>query len=778
MVRVTHSHLRILHGEPRQGTLLNMNYQELKQLEDDLWEAADQLRANSKLTASEYSMPVLGLIFLRHATTRFYALLEEVENSVPARATGQLREDRIKLGFQGKAAIYLPEIARYEYLASLPAGENVAAAIHNAMQAIEDSVTDQDGNKLLEGALPKNYHGLERDLLPELIKIFNRPALQNASGDVFGRIYEYFLNQFAQSGAQEGGEFFTPPSLVRMIVNVIEPDHGTVLDPACGSAGMFVQTGHFMEDVLQKHTHDVDITFYGQEKAEVNSKLARLNLAVHGLEGKILLGNTFYEDQHQLVGQCDFVMANPPFNVDGVQVPKIKNQVGTLEDSPPKRLPFGLPGTAGKSRGKDATETISNGNSLWIQYFYSYLNASGRAGFVMASSASDAGNKDKEIRQQLVDTGHVDVMISIGPKFFYTRSLPCTLWFYDKSKPKERLDSVLMINALNIYTVASVRSHVFSEEQLSNLTSISWLYRGQSERFTELLCHYQRQLAEYLQQLPERIAADDQQIASLEKSLSGLANATLQDTAVAIARTKLGEGHGLTDELLSRFREELRQVKTQSQSWQKLIHIALEAAKPLLAELLAPTVDFISRKAAHSKAEGISATLKAGLAALEARHKAWLKLFDMAEKQLRTRQWVSAAYTFDSDSSRYAKKNLQHRDIKKREQPTLRDLAVEAFKRAGYFIAQAHWLLSRFPEGIYVDVPGLCKVVSRKTIADNDYSLTPSRYVGAALGIEDDDEGEVFRERMKEIHSELLELNDKAAELADCIQQNFAEFVE
>jgi len=761
----------------KQGTCLNMDYQELKQLESDLWEAADQLRANSKLTASEYSMPVLGLIFLRHATTRFYALLDDVESSIPARATGQLREDRIKLGFQGKAAIYLPEIARYEYLASLPASENIAAAIHEAMQAIEDSVTDLDGNRLLAGALPKNYHGLERDLLPDLIKIFNRPALQNASGDVFGRIYEYFLNQFAQSGAQEGGEFFTPPSLVRMIVNVIEPDHGTVLDPACGSAGMFVQTGHFMEEVRHKLTHDADITFYGQEKAEVNSKLARLNLAVHGLEGKILLGNTFYEDQHQLVGQCDFVMANPPFNVDGVQVAKIKSQVGTLEDKPPKRLPFGLPGTAGKSRGKDASETISNGNSLWIQYFYSYLNASGRAGFVMAASASDAGNKDRDIRQQLVETGHVDVMMSIGPKFFYTRSLPCSLWFYDKSKPKERLDSVLMIDARNVYTVVSARSHVFTEEQLSNLSAITWLYRGQTERFVELLGHYQQQLAEHLQQLSERVSADNQQISFLEKALSDLADATLQTTPVAIARTKLGEGHELTDELLASFRDELKQVQTESHAWQQLIDKALAEAKSLLGYL--PTLgDLTARKTAQGKAEAGNTILKAGLAALETRHKTWLKLLDMADKQLRSRQWASAGYTFAYEDCREVKKALQHRDVKKREQPTVRDLAVEAFKRAGYFITQGHWLLSRFPDGVYANVPGLCAVVSRATIADNGYSLTPGRYVGVALGVEDDDEGEAFRERMKEIHSELAELNDKAAELASQIQCALAEMCE
>ncbi|HEY6094336.1 MAG TPA: class I SAM-dependent DNA methyltransferase, partial [Gallionellaceae bacterium] len=431
------------------------DYQELKLLEDDLWEAADQLRANSKLTASQYSMPVLGLIFLRHASTRFKALLPDIEKDIPARATGKLREERIKLGFQGKAAIYLPDTARYDYLAALPASTNLGEVLRDAMIAIEDSVTDQKGQKLLEGALPKDYLGLEQDLLAELIKIFNRPALQNATGDVFGRIYEYFLNQFAQSGAQEGGEFFTPPSLVRMIVNVIEPDHGIVLDPACGSAGMFVQAGYFIEQVHHKSANETDIAFYGQEKADLNSKLARMNLAVHGLEGNIRIGNTFYEDHHQLLGKCDFVMANPPFNVDSVQVAKIKSQVGENQTG---RLPFGLPGVAGKSKGKNESETISNANSLWIEYFYSYLNQRGRAGFVMASSASDAGNKDRDIRQQLVQTGHVDVMISIGPKFFYTRSLPCTLWFFDKGKPKKLLDTVLMIDARNVYTVVSARS--------------------------------------------------------------------------------------------------------------------------------------------------------------------------------------------------------------------------------------------------------------------------------------------------------------------------------
>lgn len=752
-----------------------MDYQELKQLEDDLWEAADQLRANSKLTASEYSMPVLGLIFLRHATTRFNDLLPEVEKAVPARATGALKEDRIKLGFQGKAAIYLPETARYDYLAALPAGTNVGEAIRDAMIAIEASVTDQQGNKLLEGALPKDYLGLEQDLLAELIKIFNRPALQTAKGDVFGRIYEYFLNQFAQSGAQEGGEFFTPPSLVRMIVNVIEPDHGTVLDPACGSAGMFVQTGHFIEEVRHKHTVDTDITFYGQEKADLNSKLARMNLAVHGLEGQIRIGNTFYEDHHQLLRQCDFVMANPPFNVDGVQVAKIKSQVGENQTG---RLPFGLPGITTKTKGKNNGdgETISNANSLWIQYFYSYLNDTGRAGFVMASSASDAGNKDKDIRQKLVASGHVDVMMSIGPKFFYTRSLPCTLWFFDKSKPEDLLDTVLMIDARNVYTVVSARSHVFSDEQLANLTAITWLYRGEHERFTALLASYHTKAGQHLATLPERLAADELQIKALTNALYDFAKATKNDAAVAAIREKLGEEHGITDEALAHFRTELAKLEVQATSWDAMLAQSLNVAKPLQAAIAAlpDSASFAQRKALHDQLDKATPDLKTALGALEARHKSWLKLLDLAEKSLRARHWAA----FDGDGTRDTKKALLPRDAKKREKPTVRDMSVEAFKRASYFVTQGHWLLHRFPDGLYTDVPGLCKAVTRQEIADNDYSLTAGRYVGVAPVSQGDDDAEAFVSRMREIHSELSDLTEKAMTLSAKVQQMFSEWAE
>jgi type I restriction enzyme M protein len=752
-----------------------MDYQELKLLEDDLWEAADQLRANSKLTASEYAMPVLGLIFLRHATARFNALLPAIEQAVSPRATGTLRQQQIKLGFQGKAAIYLPEVARYDVLAALPAGPKLGEAIRDAMIAIEDSVTDQKGLKLLEGALPKDYIGLEQDLLAELIKIFNRPALQSATGDVFGRIYEYFLNQFAQSGAQEGGEFFTPPSLVRMIVGVIEPDHGIVLDQACGSAGMFVQTAHFIEEVRHRHTNEVNITFYGQEKADLNSKLARMNLAVHGLEGNIRIGNTFYEDLHQLLGGCDFVMANPPFNVDGVQVAKIKNQVGENQTG---RLPFGLPGVAGKTKGKAGGEgeTISNANSLWIQYFYSNLNATGRAGFVMASSASDAGNKDRDIRQQLVQTGHVDVMISIGPKFFYTRSLPCTLWFYDKGKPDNLLGTVLMIDARNIYTVVSARSHVFTPEQLSNLSAITWLYRGQHERFTELLSKYQLAAGQHLAVLAERLAEDDVQVDSLRQALRSFGETTLDAAALASVRQKLGDEHGLTDVLLADYRAQVQSVETLAVGWRSALDAVLDSAAVVLSKIqaLREGSGFDLHKTLQTELEAMQPALKAGLAALEARHKAWLKLLDLAEKSLRARQWPA----FAGDAARDAKKALLPRDVKKREKLTVRDAGVEVFKRASYFLAQGHWLLSRFPQGVFENVPGLCKAVSKQEIADNDYSLTPGRYVGVAAGNADGDEGEAFVARMREIHSELDDLNTQAVELARQVQSVFSEWAQ
>ncbi|WP_248918602.1 type I restriction-modification system subunit M [Pseudomonas entomophila] len=725
----------------------------VQQLENELWEAADQLRANSKLTASEYAMPVLGLIFLRHADNRFKAYLPEIEAEIHPKMPDTQREKLIRLGFQGKAAIYLPEKARFDRIVSLPQGANVGEAIDIAMDVIE---AEYD---VLKSALPRGYTAFEPDLLADLVKIFDRPAIKAATGDVFGRIYEYFLNKFAMSGAQEGGEFFTPPSLVRMIVNVIEPDHGLVVDPACGSAGMFVQTGHFIEDERHAVVNDA-VTFHGQEKSDTNTKLARMNLVVHGLDASnIRQGNTFYDQAEHLIGQCDFVMANPPFNVDGVDTKKVAPQ-----EDPAGRLPFGLPGTNAK------TGAISNANSLWIQYFYAYLNKMGRAGFVMASSASDAGNKDRDIREKLIRTGHVDVMMAIGNKFFYTRSLPCTLWFFDKGKPQHLKDQVLMIDARNVYHVVSARSHVFTEEQLANLNAIVWLYRGEQEKFVALVGRYQRQVDEWLAVLPERVAADTAAVNSLATKLCAFA----EGSNLAELNAEQAEDAKLTQAMLDAYKAELATASVDTAVTES-IAATLKACTQIRSAIAAADMsEHASQVTLQAKLDSLAPQLKAASKVLEARHKQWFKLLDTAEKSLRAR----LSNSFDGKAVREAKRALLAADAKKNESPSVRDLVLESFKQAVYFTHQGHWLHSRFPSGAFENVPGLCKAVpveGENSIAGNDYSLTPGRYVGVAPASAEDEED--FAEKLLEIRNELAELNDKAIELADRVGRNLEELL-
>jgi type I restriction enzyme M protein len=429
-----------------------MNNEQIKQLEKELWDAADALRANSKLTAGEYKDPILGLVFLRFAQNLYEQKKIQIEANIPEGPRG--KRSLTKEDFLAAGALMLPPLAQYDYLADLPEGKDVADALNNAMRLIEADYQD------LQGILPKNYQEFERDLLRELIRVFNKDAVKNATGDVFGRIYEYFLMKFSMqgAGAQEGGEFFTPPSLVQLIVNFIEPDHGVILDPACGSAGMFVQTGYFVQSHSKKSVNEA-IKCFGMELKTNNAKLAKINLAIHGIEGKIIESNSFYSDPHNLVGKCDFVMANPPFNVN-----KIDKDKDYVKNDP--RLPFGLP-------------KADNGNYLWMQYFHSYLNKTGRAGFVMASSATDAGHSEKLIRQKLIETGDVDCIVAVGNNFFYTRSLPCHLWFYDKGKRKENKDKILMIDARNVFRKVSTTINDFSDDQLEGLTAIAKLYRGE-----------------------------------------------------------------------------------------------------------------------------------------------------------------------------------------------------------------------------------------------------------------------------------------------------------
>ena len=453
----------------------------IRKLESDLWESADLLRAGSKLTSNQYCMPVLGLIFLRYAYSRFKLVEAEILKNRPVRNGRVIPVEASD--FTSKSALFLPKEAQYEYLVNLPADiasavltnqsghimNSLGEVVNNAMELVEAQ------SEQLIGVLPKDYTMFSDELLVELLRIFNNSALDEVGGDVIGRIYEYFLNKFAKNIAQDDGVFFTPKSLVKMIVNVLEPSGGILLDPACGSGGMFVQTGDFVNAAGMEANSAM--TFYGQEKVEYNAQLCLMNMAVHGLNGIIRSGdeaNTFYHDAHNLDGCCDYVMANPPFNVDKVNSESAQSA---------GRLPFGLPSI-------NAKKEFGNANYLWISYFYSYLNEHGRAGFVMASSATDSSGKDRDIRQKLVETGHVDVMVSVGNNFFYTKSLPCSLWFFDKGKPQELQDKVLFIDARNYYTVVDRTLNEWSDWQLKNLNAIVWLYRGEVEKYQRLLSEY------------------------------------------------------------------------------------------------------------------------------------------------------------------------------------------------------------------------------------------------------------------------------------------------
>lgn len=440
-------------------------------------------------------MPVLGLIFLRYAYSRFKFVEADILKDRPVRNGRVLPVEADD--FKTKSAIYLPEEARYEYLLNLPDNAQVGDAINHAMELIEEQSAQ------LKGILPKSYTSLKDDLLRELLRIFNNSAFNEIKDDIIGRIYEYFLNKFAPVVASDDGVFFTPKSLVRMIVNIIEPNHGTVLDPACGSGGMFVSSADFIESFGANA--NTAMTFYGQEKLEYNAKLCIMNMAVHGLNAKNVSGdeaNSFYKDAHNLAGCCDFVMANPPFNVD-----KVKSE--TTQNA--GRLPFGLPGV-------NKNKEISNANYLWISYFYAYLNETGRAGFVMAASATDSQDKDKDIRQALIETGDVDVMISVGTNFFYTKTLLCSLWFLDKAKKEESRDKVLFIDARNYYTVVDRTLNEWSEWQMKNLNSIVWLYRGQTEKYKNLLEEYKKAVNKMISALPE---AGQELSALLEEGAAG-----------------------------------------------------------------------------------------------------------------------------------------------------------------------------------------------------------------------------------------------------------------
>lgn len=432
----------------------------LSELENRLWAAADQLWANTGLKPSEFSGPVLGLIFLRYAEKRF----QEVE--VKLIESGLDLSEIEKFDYQSEGALYLAANARFSHLLSLAEDQDLGKAVNEAMVSVEAE------NEDLKGVLPRSFAKLPNTVLIELLRVLNE--LGEIEGDAFGKIYEYFLGKFAMAEGQKGGVFYTPTSIVKLIVEILQPFHGKIFDPACGSGGMFVQSAKFV--IRHKKRASDELTVFGTEKSSDTVRLGKMNLAVHGLSGDIRESNTYYEDPHKAVGKFDFVMANPPFNVSGVDKERIKGD---------PRFPLGIP-------------TTDNANYLWIQLFYSSLNETGRAGFVMANSAGDARGAELEIRKKLILSGAVDVVVSVGPNFFYTVTLPCTLWFFDKAKVKgERKDQVLFIDARRHYRQVSRAIRDFLPEQIEFLANIVRLWRGDAvetlagsqKMFQETLLH-------------------------------------------------------------------------------------------------------------------------------------------------------------------------------------------------------------------------------------------------------------------------------------------------
>ena len=708
--------------------------QHIEAIEKRLWKAADTLRSNSELASNEYFMPVMGLIFLRHAYSRYLKVKVDIEKTLPSRG-GKTRA-LTKEDFSGRGAIYLNEAAQFDNLVSLSDADDRAEAIINAMESIEKDYTG------LTGQLPKQeYRDIPNDVMGQLLRTLNPDELKKADGDIFGRIYEYFLTQFADQGAHDGGEFFTPISLVQMIVNIIEPAHGKVLDPACGSGGMFVQSAHFVEQ--QAKNPGKELTFYGHEKNKTTTRLAKMNLRVHGLEGNIAGGIlSYYDDPHDgLWGNTDFVMANPPFNIDEVDADKIKTD---------RRLPFGLPGV--NKGGK-----VSNGNYLWISYFYSYLNKKGRAGFVMSSQASSAGGGEAKVRQALVETGHVDAMVDIRSNFFYTRSVPCQLWFLNKNKPKGHQDKVLMLDARHVYRKVTRKIYDFSPEQLANLTSIIWLYRGENERFIELVqSHIQNCLdhAWYAYLIEYEAEGEITEVRPMDDCINVL---QAIEKAIKPFYKEQSDEHQAH---LKEFSDTLATLSADSQAFDKAIDKAYtkwEAGAFNSAKQLNRVIK------QGGMVEQIAETSRDLIKQLDLVYKLAARLIDTAEKELNAK----AAENWDKKQISSGKESL------KKEAEATRADAVEQLKQVRYFYKQAHWLLSRFPDAKLVDVEGLVKLVDLEEIEANDWSLTPGRYVGVAP--EEEDEDFDFEEVLRDIHLELQGLNEEAVGLADKIAHNFRE---
>jgi len=682
-----------------------LNSDELKQLEDDLWKSADTLRANSDLKSTEYSTPVMGLIFLKFAYNK-YRQHEKAIISEYSKLKGTRREKPLSEIAIEKCGFYLPDHARYDYLLKLPEEKDIAKKIKEAMKAIEEFKPE------LQGVLPQDeYFRLTRTdktIPKQLLKNF-ADIPEDASGDMFGQIYEYFLGNFAKAEGQGGGEFFTPRSVVRLMVEIIEPHRGKVFDPACGSGGMFVQSAKFIE----QHRHELtsgnagDIYVYGQEKTLETVKLAKMNLAVNGLRGDIRQANTYYEDPYESFGKFDYVLANPPFNVDDVSLSTIEKD---------RRFnTYGIPRNKSKMKKSDqGKETVPNANYLWINLFATSLKPKGRAALVMANSASDARHSEADIRKTLIEKNLIYGMLTMPSNMFYTVTLPATLWFFDNSKKDK---NILFIDARNIFTQIDRAHREFSEEQIQNIATISHLHRGKRHKFIQLIDRYFRQGMEKLTENKTRVEPVSEQLLEVLEDKDGkqaVAELVKQWSGLKYLQNKHSqylEKHG---------KESSIEKKNKAQ-----LHLR-EAFDPFFASLHEglKRLDKIVRRHEKQQAE-------------EAGSNGKRMAFDRKTKALKTAL------------------EALHSEVKNAE---------TSFK-------YIHWLQERFPKAEYEDVTGLCKLASPANVKEQDYSLNPGRYVGVVIE-EDGKTEEEFIEELLAMNEELAGLNAEARDLEEVIGHN------
>lgn len=683
-----------------------MNKEQLKKLEDDLWTSADSLRANSDLKSSEYSTCVLGIIFLKFADNNYRKHEAEIK-AEHAKLKGSRREKEISEIAIEKCGFYLPDHARYNYLLELPEEEDIVKAIKAAMASIEEYKPE------LSGVLPQDeyfrFNRTEQNkAIPKrLLKLFADIPV-TAGGDIFGQIYEYFLGNFALAEGQGGGEFFTPRSVVQLMVEIIEPHRGKVFDPACGSGGMFVQSAKFINEhraELKNGADAGDLFVYGQEKTLETVKLAKMNIAVNGLRGEVRQTNSYYEDPFDSFGQFDYVLANPPFNVDDVALSGVEKD---------KRFnTYGLPRNKSKTGKKDqGKETVPNGNYLWINLFATSLKPEGRAALVMANSASDARHSEADIRKTLIENNLIYGMLTLPSNMFYTVTLPATLWFFDKAKTDER---ILFVDARNIFTQIDRAHREFSSAQVQNIAIISHLRKGNSERYVGLI-------DQYFEQGVAKLTETEPKVKPIAEELLTVLDAAEGKTAVSDLVRQLKEVSKLTEHY-QQYQKSHSTLKDVSKK---------NAAQIALREKFDPFFEKLHQD---------------------------LKVLDKAVRSVE-----KSAAASNGNMARNSDKQLKGVKAKLAELHTEMKSAEESFKHIA-------WLQERFPNAEYEDVTGLCKLASLDEVKEQDYSLNPGRYVGVVIE-EDGKTEEEFAAELTALKNELVKLAESSANISAKISKS------